>query len=141
MVRAMPPTRWRLRGLIPERGSGAIYGAWGTCKSFLAMDMAAALQEGRDWFGYRNRGACRIVYVVLEGHGGVPGRVRAWEAVSGRQFPPVRFVFDALRLLDRSHVHGLAAAIEADGGADSVITDTLARATPGADENSPQDAG
>lgn len=140
-VRAMPPTRWRLHGLVPERGCGAIYGPWGTGKSFLSLDMAAALQEGRDWFGHRNRGACRVVYVVLEGHGGVPARIRAWEDVNGRPFPPVRFVFDALRLLDRGHVLGLAAAIEADGGADGVITDTLARATPGADENSPQDAG
>jgi hypothetical protein len=51
----------------------------------------------------------------------------------------VRFVFQPFRLHDRDHVLGLAASILAGGDADVVFVDTLGRATPGADENSPVD--
>jgi hypothetical protein len=119
-----------------------MYGASGAGKGFLLLDLVAAIAEDRNWFGHRvARGVKRIVYVCLEGKAGIQKRIRAWEQENGRPFPEVRFVFESFRLLEHTHVLGLAAAIEAVGGADMTVIDTLSRAAPGCDENSSQDMG
>jgi hypothetical protein len=131
-----------VHGVLPESGLAAIYGHSGAAKTFLYLDLMAALAEGGDWFGYSLPGGLRIVLVVLEGEGGFRNRVEAWERDRGRPFPDgVRFVFQGFNLLNTIDVLALAAAIEADGGADVVVVDTLNRAAPGAEENSSRDMG
>lgn len=139
-LRAMPPMRWLVYGVMPAEGYGAVYGPSGSGKGFLVVDMIAAIVEGRPWFGHRVKRPGRVVYVVLEGKAGIPKRFGAWEVANERPFPDkVRFLFEAFKLTEREDVLGLAAAIEEAGGADLILIDTLNRAMPGADENSPQD--
>lgn len=138
---AMPPQTWLVKNVLPSRGLAAIYGPSGSGKSFLVLDVVASAAEGREWFGHRTRQA-RCVYLGLEGQSGVPKRVRAWEVENGRAFPEgVRFMLSAFRLGDPLDVDGLAEAVEAVGGADVVVVDTLNRAAPLADENSSADMG
>jgi putative DNA primase/helicase len=140
-LRAMPPMRWRIYSVMPAEGFGAVYGPSGSGKGFLVVDMIAAVVEGRPWFGHRVKPA-RVVYVVLEGKAGIPKRFAAWEQANERLFPDaVHFLFESFRLTERADVLGLAAAIEANGGAELIVIDTLNRAAPGADENSSQDMG
>lgn len=140
-LHAMPRMRWLIRAALPESGCGAIFGPSTSGKSFLALDMVAALAERREWFGHGVKKAnVRIVVIVLEGEAGFRLRVEAWEKANGRPFPDsVRFVFGAFALNDREDVLGLAAAIHEAGGADLIAIDTLNRTTPGADENSAKD--
>lgn len=140
-LRGLPPMRWRIHGALPEEGFAAIYGQSGSGKGFLVIHLMAAIADGADCFGLRTKRG-RVVYVVLEGQAGIPKRVAAWEQVAGREFPSdVQFVFEDFKLADADDVLGLAASIDAAGGADVVVIDTLNRAAPEADENSAQDMG
>jgi len=140
-VRALPPALDRIHGIYPVHGVGAIYGPSGSGKSFLVVDLMAAVAGGQAWFGRKVRPG-RVVYVMLEGAAGLAKRIRAWEDINDRPFPDgVSFLVESFRLLDRDHLLALARAIDSMGGADVVVIDTLNRAAPGADENSPEDAG
>lgn len=140
-LRALPPMRWRIHHVLPTEGFGAIYGPSGSGKSFLVIDMAAAVAGASEWFGHKvKRGS--VLYVALEGGAGISKRIKAWEMANEQAYPDgVRFLIESFKLLDQDDVLALAAAIDAAGGADVILIDTLNRAAPGADENGPEDAG
>jgi hypothetical protein len=70
---------WLLKHVIPDTGVGVIYGDSGTFKSFVALDLMAAIATGRErWFGHRVKCA-PCIYVPFEGKGGIPKRVEAWK--------------------------------------------------------------
>ena len=85
-VRALPPLRWRIKGVLPEQGVAAIFGQSASGKSFLAFDMAVAIAGGDEWFGCRVNSA-PVVYVCLEGEAGFGQRVKAWEVDNLRKLP------------------------------------------------------
>ena len=139
-LRALPPLAWRVRGVLPAVGVGALYGPSTAGKSFLAFDLAAHIAEGRDWFGHRVT-AAPVVYVALEGEAGFKLRAEAWEQAQGYKLPDgLRLVLQGFKLA--GDVPDLAAAILAAVGAGAVVfVDTLNRAAPQADENSSRDMG
>lgn len=138
----MPPLTWCLKPVLPRVKLAAVFGPSGSAKTFILLGMAAAAAEGGEWFGYPSKGGQRWVYVALEGQAGIHSRVRAWESFNGRAYPDdVRFVFEPFKLTDPDDVLALAAVIDASGGADVIVIDTLNRAAPGADENSSVDMG
>lgn len=72
-----PPMDWVVRGLLPRAELAVIYGESGSGKSFLALDLCAAITRGIEWRGKRVvRG--RVVYVCAEGSGGFKARLRAY---------------------------------------------------------------
>ena len=85
-LRNLPALAWRVRGVLPAVGLAGLYGPSASGKSFLALDMAAAIAEGRRWFDCRVE-AAPVVYAALEGEGGFRLRVAAWEAHTGRALP------------------------------------------------------
>jgi hypothetical protein len=131
---ALPPLRWRVRGILPTEGLAALYGPPGCGKSFLAIDLLAAVADGRPWFDHATT-AAPCVYVGLEGEAGVAQRVQAYCAK--RTAPDrLRVVLTPLDLRRPDDREELAAAILAAGmGAGVVAIDTLNRAAPGIDEN------
>jgi hypothetical protein len=137
-IDALPPTSWRLKNIFPSSGLGAIYGASGSGKSFLAIDLAAAIAEGVPWFGYKTV-ASPVVYVMLEGQGGLANRKRAWEEAKGRALPTdLKVVIDPFQLAEMQDLSDLIAVITRGA---TVFIDTLNRAAPTADENSSKDMG
>ena len=144
---ALPRMRWAVRGVIPASGVAALYGPSTTGKSFLALDLAAAIGEGRDWFGQRVPCARPVVYVALEGEAGFRARKEALEVASGRKLPEnVRFVLQSFEVGELPDILALYAAItalrgEADEAAPVIIIDTLNRSAPSADENTSADMG
>lgn len=151
--------RWIVKNVIPDAGIGAIYGDSGTYKSFVALDLMAAISTGRDrWFGYRVAGA-PCIYVPFEGKGGIPKRVAAWRLAMTMQaalkdpsapiFPidfgittGIFFVTDPLNLRnveDRKKLIELITANGLEGGV--LCIDTLAQAGHGIDENSSEGMG
>ena len=135
------PMRWMVRGVLPVEGLAALYGASGTGKSFLILDMGCAVAGGAEWFGRRVAQA-PVTYVCLEGEAGMGKRVKAWSLHNNAPVPhALRFITQPFDLLS-DDVGELAKAIIAGGGAGGmVIIDTLNRAAPGADENSSVDMG
>jgi hypothetical protein len=137
-LRALPPLKWRVRGVLPAEGLAGLYGPTASGKSFLALDMAAAIAEGSRWFGCRVE-AAPVVYAALEGEAGFKLRAQAWEADKGRNLPDgLLMMMQPLKLTEPKDVADLAAVVPAGA---VVFIDTLNRAAPTADENSSKDMG
>ena len=137
----LPPLAWRVRGVFPAQGLAGIYGPSASGKSFLALDVAAAIPESAHWFGYRVKPA-PVVYCALEGEAGFRLRVAAWEQAKSRALPVgLRLVLQPFKLTDPQDVTDLATAVLTAGAGAVTILDTLNRAAPEADENASADMG
>ena len=141
-VRSMPPLTWLVRGVLPSSGLSCIFGASGAGKSFVALDMCAAVASGSEWFGRRVSHA-PVVYAALEGEHGFRQRVTAWETYHGRRLPEqLRFVMQSIDLRNPADITELGDAVIASGCEGGLLViDTLNRAASGADENSSADMG
>ncbi len=139
---ALPDPECIVDGLLPADGLMVLYGPSGTFKSFLALDIALSIASGLPFLGHRTRRGY-VVYVSAEGRGGLPARYRAWMAERGvKDIARVRFITEAVNLLDDGAVRGLEAALrELPEPPALVVIDTLARCMVGGDENSAQDIG
>jgi hypothetical protein len=136
---------------VPQDGVGILYGEPGAGKSFIALDMALHIAtRAKDWHGEEIRGAERgaVLYIAGEGAGDFKIRVAAWKKqnfMPGEFVPNDRFraILDPLDFRSEEDVKALIEAIrEANLPKLSlVVIDTVARATPGADENSSLDMG
>lgn len=137
-----PPLRWQVRGVLPAEGLACIFGASGSGKSFLALDLGAAIAAGVQWFGYRVT-AAPVVYAALEGEAGFSQRVKAWQLHHAAELPEkLRFIMQGFDLRKADDVDALANAVTASGCAGGLlIIDTLNRAASGADENTSADMG
>ncbi len=134
----LPPLRWCVRGVLPAQGVAALYGPSASGKSFLALDMAAAIADGQRWFDCRVS-AAPVVYAALEGEAGFRARVLAWEAHHCRKLPQgLRLMLQPFKLTTGEDVRDLAAVLPAGV---VLFLDTLNRAAPTADENSSTDMG
>jgi hypothetical protein len=140
-LRSLPLTKWRVKGLFPDKGLASIYGPSGSGKSFLALDLMAAIVLGTSFYGSKTN-HCAVVYVALEGTGGIAKRVEAYETHHNITFPRTfRVVTDMLSLFN-SEAKVFADAINEEGLNEGVIViDTLAQSAPGSDENSSADMG
>lgn len=137
-LHALPPVRWRLKGILPYEGLAAIYGPSGSGKSFLGFTLGVVISQGTDWFGIRTTKST-VVYVALEGESGFKNRVAAWEVENGRSLPTDMFmVMQPFHITKPEDVEELAAAIPHGS---VVIVDTLNRAAPTSDENSSKEMG
>lgn len=137
-IMSQPPLRWRVKGLLPETGIGAIYGPSGSGKSYLGIDLGVSIALGQAWFGHRTT-ACSVTYVMLEGEAGLRNRVQAWEKHNAKTIPPdFMAMAQPFQLAEPEQVEELGAILPQGG---VVIIDTFNRAAPGLDENSSQDMG
>ena len=135
------PIVWRVKGVLPEQGIGAIFGPSGCGKSFLAIDLAMRIAQGGEWFGHKVK-RYPVLYVCLEGEAGLSVRVKAYRAVNGDIPRGIDFIDQPLNLLNPKDVRDLVAVITDRAVPHGVvILDTLNRAVPGADENSSVDMG
>ena len=137
-----PPLRWLVRGVLPAEGLACIFGASSSGKSFLALDLCAAIAAGKEWFSHKVNPA-PVVYVALEGEAGFGQRVKAWQIHHGAPLPnALRFVMQPFDLRNADDVQAMAEAVIASGGAGGLLViDTLNRAASGADENTSRDMG
>jgi len=132
----LPSIDWKVQGVFPESGFACIYGVSGGGKSFLAMDMALSMAEGRRWFGLRTKKAA-VTYIVAEGQGGLKGRVIAWEEENKRELPEnVQFVLDDFYI--GADVERLAKSIPTGS---LIVIDTMNAVSAGLAENDAVDMG
>ncbi len=130
----LPPIKWSVKGVLPQTGVAAIYGASGSGKSFAVLDLAQKIATGSPWFGYRTT-PCSVLYLCLEGSGGLAGRVAAYRLRHGSTSQNISYLTQPFSLLESGDIDALIDAIKAAGGAEVVVIDTLNRASSGADEN------
>ena len=137
--------KWLLDGVIPADGFGILYGPSGSYKSFIALDIAAAISTGQNWHGVDVDGCGPVLYVAAEGSMGLQERAVAWSRHYKRDYGRLAILPVAIMLDDpimtQIFVEAAMKAQEKLGAPFKlVVIDTLARSFNG-DENSAQDTG
>jgi AAA domain len=87
--------------LLPQIGVGLISGQWGTYKSFVALDLAAAVMSNTTFIGFPVRRQGGVLFLACEGQSEMTLRLSATvEARGMQQKAPFAWVENAPRLLD-----------------------------------------
>ena len=142
-----PEHNWLVQGWLAANEVSVVAGASRSGKSFLALETGLCVAEARRLFGLKVKHGA-VVYQAGEGAVGVKKRLRAWRQHHGRSWTRETPFVLLQRPIDIYHsseeVDQLIAEIIAhakvfDDPLRLVVIDTLATATPGADENSGRD--
>ncbi|MCC2682533.1 MAG: hypothetical protein K0S36_2097 [Nitrosospira multiformis] len=138
----IPPSQYRVKNVLPHEGLSAIYGPPGAGKTFVALDLAFAISDGVDWFGYQAK-PCDVLYICLEGQSGLPQRVQAYREHHGADCGKrLKFITTPFSLAYEDDVATLVATVnDAQISNGVIVIDTLSAASPGLDENSSADMG
>lgn len=137
-LNSLPPLEWRVKGLITTRGLFQVYGPSMSGKSFMMLDMLAAIAEGRTWFGHRTK-PCDVVLVCLEGEQGIRNRVAAWEKHNCRKLPDnFLIIAQPWSIITKKDIMDLSAVIPKGA---LIVIDTQNRAAPGINESASEDMG
>jgi hypothetical protein len=136
------PVEWLVKGVVPKADIFSIYGASGAGKSFVALDIAAAIARGVTWRGKKVRKG-RVAIIAAEGGGGYGNRLQA--LANKLCIAPAELDIGVItaqpNILEQDDISELVATIVAVGDIDLIIIDTLAQVTPGANENTSEDMG
>jgi RecA/RadA recombinase len=142
-----PEHNWLVQGWLAANEVSVVAGASRSGKSFLALETGLCVAEARPLFGLKVKHGA-VVYQAGEGAIGVKKRLRAWRQHHGRVWTRETPFVLLQRPIDIYHsteeVDALIAEILAHAKVFEdplrlVVIDTLATATPGADENSGRD--
>ena len=138
---ATPPA-WRIKGVLPEAELVVMFGASGSGKSFMALDMGAAIARGVEWRGKKVKKG-RVAYIAAEGSGGFRKRLTAYAQANQINLADIDFgvINAAPNMMEKADAAAVAKAVKAWGGADLIIVDTFAQVMPGANENAGEDVG
>jgi len=132
---------WLISGLFEHHSLGMIFGATGSGKSFIALDMAVCIGAG---IPYCNRATDKgkVVYICGEGLSGLTRRLKALSKKYDVDFSDDVYVsLQPGELMHAPNVAAIAMAIEAIGGVSMIIIDTYHRNMGGGNENSSDDFG
>lgn len=128
-LHTLPKISYLVEGIIPERGLVVIYGPSGVGKTFFSLDVALTIAQ-----------ESKVVYMAAEGEYGYNPRITAWETHHNKSGDNLVMCLGAVPMLDSGNVEMFIEACQAYEPK-AVFIDTLARAMPGADENSSRDMG
>jgi len=137
-------TEWLIKGVLPQADFVVLYGASGSGKTFVALDMAAAIARGEPW---RERRAQKgsVLLIAAEGTGGVGRRVAAYCKLHGLDADKldIGVIMAAPNIMEADDCRELVKSVKAAMGPDLklIIVDTFAQVTPGANENAADDMG
>jgi hypothetical protein len=139
---SVAPPSWVIKGVLPQAELVVMYGASGSGKSFMALDMAAAIARGVPWRGCKVRKG-RVAYIAAEGAGGFRKRLVAYAQHNQVDLSTVDIgvIHAAPNMMEKTDAVDVAKAVKAWGGADLIIVDTFAQVMPGANENAGEDVG
>ena len=137
-----PPGDWLIKGVLPDDDLVVLFGASGSGKTFVALDMAFAVAQGIPWRGNRSRQGT-VVIIAAEGSGGLGKRSNAYAKFNDVDLSkvPLHVITAAPNFLHEDDIAEVLASIKALGEVALVVIDTLAQVTPGANENSGEDMG
>ncbi len=139
-----PDPTWLVKDLISERSTVMMYGASGSYKSFLALDICLAIATGKPTFGSETK-AGLVFYGALEGKAHLKKARRAWRVLHGIEGKIDNF------FVGRAPMIGVEGEIEEFGDEINkrckgkkptlIIIDTLSKSMAGMNENDAADAG
>ncbi|MCA8275244.1 helicase RepA family protein [Burkholderia sp. AU30280] len=133
-----------VQGLLTIGGGSVLYGDSNSGKTFLVIDLAAAIARGVEWMGKRTEPGM-IVYLAAESPASVRSRLQAYQRHHGVRVPNFAIVQNPVNLFendaDASAIIATVQRLEAQRGRKVrlIVGDTLARLSAGANENAGQD--
>lgn len=133
-----PPPTWLIDAFLPEHAISVLWGASGSFKSFIALDIALSVAYGQPWRGQAVPAAKPVLYVAGEGSYGLGVRALVWMAnrAPGDAFAHFYVLPFAVDMLSPKSVAQLVADIGAFGVEfGMIIVDTLARNFGSGNEN------
>ena len=135
---------WVIKNVFATGSLGLIYGAPGTGKSFLAVDLAMSIALGVEWCGLKvSPGG--VLYVALEGGRGLTARFLAnatkYAGFLGHQIPLAVWSGSVDLCANPDDTHSLIERVQQNFAKlpAVIVIDTLARAIGAGDENSSRD--
>lgn len=135
-----------VEGVIGRNAMAVLYGDSNSGKTFLAIEMGAAIGLGSEFMGRRTAGGV-VIYLATEAAASVELRLKAYQRRHGVRVPGFVIVQSPINLFDgdadTAAVIALVDEIETAIGEKValIIGDTLARISAGANENSGEDMG
>ena len=138
----LAPGEWLVKNVLPSGQLYSIYGASGSGKTFVALDLAFSIAMGRPWRGNRVKPG-RVVIIAAEGGTGIGKRAEAYARHHGIDLrdADVHVITAAPNFLEEMDVAEVIAEIKALGDVVAVFVDTVAQVSPGANENTSEDMG
>lgn len=152
---------WLVSNIIAQTGKGLLAGQWGSCKTFIVLDLAGSVMTGTPFAGRRVLRRGGVLFIAPEGASEIPTRLRglvagrlagdalALAALEGATLdpadPPFTWIEECPRLVERDAADILmatadAAAAELRARYDLplvlVVVDTVAAGAGFDDENS-----
>lgn len=134
------PPGWVIQDVLPQAAIAVLFGESGSGKTFMALDMVAAVALGTDWRGCEAQQG-NVLYVCAEGVGGFKKRVKAYRQQHQLDKLPIAIIQASPNLLQASDAAEVAKTALYIGDVKIIVIDTLAQVTPGANENSGEDMG
>ena len=132
-----PLKEWAVKGIFPIQGISAVYGPSGSGKSFLCIELAAAIQEGKPFFDLKTK-QTDVIIIGLEGESGYKVRYDAWKNINVRDIPFKTVLRQSFNVTIDKDVADLAEAVPKGC---VVIIDTMNQSAPTIDENASKDMG
>jgi AAA domain/Bifunctional DNA primase/polymerase, N-terminal len=139
-----PDPTWLVKDLISERSTVMMYGASGSYKSFLALDICLAIATGKPTFGSDTKSGL-VFYGALEGKAHLKKARRAWRTLHGIEGKIENF------FVGRAPMIGMDGEMQEFGdeirkrcgkrNPTLIIIDTLSKSMAGMNENDAADAG
>ncbi|MFT4063361.1 helicase RepA family protein [Paraburkholderia sp.] len=133
-----------VQGLLTVGGGSVLYGDSNSGKTFLVIDLAAAVARGVEWMGKRTEPGM-VVYLAAESPASVRSRLQAYQLHHDVRVPNFAIVQNPVNLFesdaDASSIIATVQRLEAQRGRKVrlIVGDTLARISAGANENAGQD--
>jgi hypothetical protein len=124
--------------LLPDQGTGMVYGASQSGKTFWAMDIAFHVHNGEKWRG-KDVKQGPVFYIAAEAGRGIRKRIAAYKAVNSDSVAPF-FADTAPDLLDLTWVKRIRDSIVLRGGASLVVIDTMSASFTGDDSSQQETA-
>jgi len=135
-----------VEGVVGKAAMAVLYGDSNSGKTFLAIDLCAAIAQGAEWLGrHTERGV--VLYLATESPASVKMRLRAYQRHHRVQLDWFYVVASPVSLFnaraDMDAVMETVHQVEQETGqpVSLIVGDTLARLSAGANENSGEDMG
>lgn len=135
-----------VEGLLVQGDISMVFGDSNSGKTFLMLDMAAAISRGVEWLGRKTEQGL-VVYLATESPSSVRMRLQGYQLHNGVDLNNFAIVQTPVNLfdsdVDTNRIIETVKLIEAKRGEKVrlIVGDTLARLCEGANENSGQDMG
>lgn len=135
-----PEPEYLIDGVVPKAGLVVVYGASTSGKTFMAIDIVAAVARGTTWRDCAVTQG-RVGYIVAEGAGGFRNRLKAYARHNEINDFEIALLAGAPNFGEKKDITDLIHAMRKWGRMDLIVVDTFAQVMSGGDENSGEDVG